>query len=336
MKLTEFDYDLPKELIAQQPLKERDASRLMVLDRERGTINEGVFRDVEEYLVDGDCLVLNNTRVVSARLYGRRKTGGKVEIFLLDTGSETPRALVKPSKKIKEGEKIELESGEEVTVMGQADVGRRVKFSVPIKDILKTGHVPLPPYINREDTQDDAGRYQTVYAACDGATAAPTAGLHFTEKLLNALKDKGVVVTYVTLHTSYGTFSPVSEKEIEDHVMHSEFFSINEKTAEIINQAKASGGKVFAVGTTSTRVLETAGSLEGRLTPSSGETNLFIYPGYKFKIVDSIITNFHLPESTLLMLISAFAGRDFVFKAYEKAIEDEFRFFSYGDAMLIV
>jgi len=336
MKLTEFNYDLPKELIAQQPLKERDASRLMVLDREKGTITESVFRDVEEYLVDGDCLVLNDTRVVPARLYGRRKTGGKVEIFLLDTGCETPRALVKPSKKIKEGEKIELESGEEVTVMGQADVGRRVKFSAPIKDILKSGHVPLPPYINREDTQNDEGRYQTVYAARDGATAAPTAGLHFTEELLNVLKDKGVAVTYVTLHTSYGTFAPVSEEEIEDHVMHSEFFSINEKAAETINQTKASGGKVFAVGTTSTRVLETEGSLGGRITPSSGETNLFIYPGYKFKMVSGIITNFHLPESTLLMLVSAFAGRDLVFKAYEKAIEDEFRFFSYGDAMLIV
>lgn len=336
MKLTEFNYDLPKELIAQKPLKERDASRLMVLDRGKGTITEGVFRDVTEYLADGDCLVLNDTRVVPARLYGRRKTGGKVEIFLLDTGCETPRALVKPSKKIKEGEKIELESGEEVTVMGQADVGRLVRFSAPIKDILKSGHVPLPPYINREDTQDDEGRYQTVYAACDGATAAPTAGLHFTEELLNALKEKGVAITYVTLHTSYGTFAPVSEEEIEDHVMHSEFFSINEKTAEIINQTKESGGKVFAVGTTSTRVLETAGALGGKITPSSGETNLFIYPGYKFKMVDSIITNFHLPESTLLMLVSAFAGRDLVFKAYEKAIEDEFRFFSYGDAMLII
>ena len=336
MKLTEFNYDLPKELIAQEPLKERDASRLMVIDREKETVTEGVFRDLEQYIKKGDCLVLNDTRVVPARLYGRRKTGGKVEIFLLDTGCETPRALVRPSKKIKEGEKIELESGEEVTVMEREDVGRRVRFSAPVKDILKNGHVPLPPYIDREDTQADEVRYQTVYAACDGATAAPTAGLHFTEELLDALKDKGVHVTYVTLHTSYGTFAPVSEEEIEDHVMHSEFFSINEKSAKIINETKATGGRIFAVGTTSTRVLESAGSFDGKISPKSGETNLFIYPGYKFKMIDGIITNFHLPESTLLMLISAFAGSELVFKAYKKAIEDEFRFFSYGDAMLIL
>lgn len=336
MKLSEFHYDLPKELIAQKPLERRDSSRLMVLDRSDSRIKEKVFGDMKEYLKAGDCLVLNDTRVIPARLYGRRNTGGRVEIFLLDTDTETPRALVRPSKKIKEGEEIELEAGSAVTVLGKADVGRFVEFDSPLEDVLKNGHVPLPPYIDRDDTPGDAERYQTVYAKEKGATASPTAGLHFTEELLGAVREKGVNVAYVTLHTSYGTFAPVCEEEIEDHVMHSEYYSMTEESAEVINRAKSSGGRVFAVGTTSTRVLETAASREGEVTPQNGRTNLFIYPGYKFKMIDGIITNFHLPESTLLMLVSAFAGKDLIFKAYERAIEEKFRFFSYGDAMLII
>ena len=328
MKLSEFYYDLPKELIAQKPLETRDSSRLMVIDRSDSRIKEKVFGDVEEFL--------NNTRVIPARLYGKRKTGGRVEIFLLDTDTDTPRALVRPSKKVKEGEKVELEKGGAVTVLGKADVGRFVEFDSPLEDVLESGHVPLPPYIDRDDTPGDAERYQTVYAKEKGATASPTAGLHFTEELLGALKEKGVSVAYVTLHTSYGTFAPVSEEEIEDHLMHSEYYSITPENTRIINQTKSSGGRIFAVGTTSTRVLETVSSREGEVTPQNGRTNLFIYPGYKFKMIDSIITNFHLPESTLLMLVSAFAGKDLIFKAYEKAIEEKFRFFSYGDAMLII
>ena len=336
MKLSEFYYELPKERIAQKPLKDRDASRLMIIDRSEGAITESVFKDIKKYINEGDCLVLNDTRVVPARIYGRRKTGARVEIFLLDLAGNPFRALVRPSKKIKEGEEIDLEGGAKATVLGEASPGRFVEFSSPIDEILKAGHIPLPPYIDREDTPDDALRYQTVFADKEGATAAPTAGLHFTEELLDNLRSSGVNVAYVTLHTSYGTFAPVAEEEIEDHRMHSEFFSITEESAEIINRAKSSGSRVFAVGTTSTRVLETVGAGGLTIGPSSGKTNLFIYPGYRFKIVDSIITNFHLPESTLLMLVSAFAGKSLVLKAYEKAIEEKFRFFSYGDAMLIV
>jgi len=336
MKLNEFNYDLPAELIAQEPLKERDMARLMVLDRGERTIREKTFRDITEHIRQGDCLVLNDTRVIPARLYGRRRTGGRVEIFLLDSDSETPKALIRPSKRIKEGEEIELESGMRVVVLGAADVGRFVRFDAALKEVLKTGHVPLPPYISREDNPRDKADYQTVFARRDGATASPTAGLHFTHELLEELCKKKVKVAYVTLHTSYGTFAPVKEENIEEHVMHYEYFEIGEVAAGVINETKASGGRIFAVGTTSIRVLETAAVKSGEVAPLSGETNLFIYPGYKFKIIDSVITNFHLPESTLLMLVSAFAGRDFILKAYKTAIEKKFRFFSYGDAMLIL
>lgn len=336
MKLREFHYNLPRELIAQEPLEKRDSSRLMVLDREQGIITEKKFRDITRYIRSGDCLVLNNTKVLPVRLYGKRKTGARVEVFLLDTGSERPRALIRPSKRIKEGECIQLENGVRAAVYGPADVGRFVEFDAPMDKVMKGGHMPLPPYISREDRAQDQNNYQTVYAEKEGATASPTAGLHFTRDLISELEDNGVSVVYVTLHTSYGTFAPVKEENIEDHNMHAEYFEMNEQVADAVNSAKASGGKVFAVGTTSTRVLETAAVKEGEVAPSRGETDLFIYPGYRFKMIDGIITNFHLPESTLLMLVSAFAGKDFVFEAYRKAVESKFRFFSYGDAMLVV
>ncbi|MGB2650687.1 MAG: tRNA preQ1(34) S-adenosylmethionine ribosyltransferase-isomerase QueA [Candidatus Omnitrophota bacterium] len=336
MKLNEFHYDLPQELIAQEPLEKRDSSRLMVLDCENETITEESFRDITQHIRPGDCLVLNDTKVLPVRLYGKRETGGKVEIFLLNTDEEQSRALIRPSKRIKEGENIELENGVKVVVYGAADVGRFVKFDASMEKVMEVGHMPLPPYISREDQPRDRDDYQTVYARKDGATAAPTAGLHFTRDLLDELEGNGVSVVYVTLHTSYGTFAPVKEEDIEDHNMHAEYFEIGEESADIINKTKASGGRIFAVGTTSTRVLETASTKEGEVTPSNGETKLFIYPGYKFKIIDGIITNFHLPESTLLMLVSAFAGKNLIFEAYQKAIETKFRFFSYGDAMLIV
>lgn len=336
MKLKDFDYDIPKELIAQNPLKNRDMARLMVLDRAVNSICTGVFRDVLEYLEPGDCLVLNDTKVVPARLSGKRKTGGKVEMLLLETDSKNPRALIRPSKKIKNGEEIFLEDGTLAKIMGKGDIGRYVSFSAPIDEVLKCGHIPLPPYINREDVPQDRDDYQTVYARTGGATAAPTAGLHFTEDLLSSFEKKGVTVAYVTLHTSYGTFAPVTAENIEDHRMHYEHYVLSPETALAVNQTKASGRRVFAVGTTSTRVLETCAVEKGKVSGSHGESGLFIYPGYEFKIIDGIITNFHLPESTLIMLVSAFAGKDFIMEAYEKAIEESFRFFSYGDAMLIV
>jgi len=336
MNLSDFYYDLPKELVAQEPLEERDASRLMVLDRKTEDMTTKTFRDITGYIDPGDCVVLNDTKVLPVRLYGRRKTGGKVELFILDPGADSPRALVRPSKRIKDGETIELENGLHARVLGEADIGRFVHFDVPVEEIMEVGHIPLPPYITRDDNPGDEGAYQTVYASKKGATASPTAGLHFTEGLLEGLLNKGVTIVYVTLHTSYGTFAPVKEEKIENHVMHKEYYELSDESADVINQTKSSGGRVFAVGTTSTRVLESSSGEKGTVFPSSGETNLFIYPGYEFKIIDGLVTNFHLPKSTLLMLVSAFAGRDFIFKAYKKAIEEKFRFFSYGDAMVIL
>lgn len=336
MKLSDFTYELPKELIAQKPLSARDSSRLLVLDKKRGKIEEKVFNNVIDYLDEGDCLVVNDTRVIPVRLLGRRRTGAKVEIFLLNPGSEELRALVKPSKRIKDGEKIELENGKIATVLGKAQAGRFVEFNAPLDEVIEGGHTPLPPYISREDTEKDKETYQTVYARKDGATAAPTAGLHFTQKLLEMIRRKGVNIAYVTLHTGVGTFAPVKTDNIEEHDMHVEEYELTEVAARRINGAKASGKRVIAVGTTSTRVLESTAIGKNEVAPGTGETKLFIYPGYEFKIVDSIITNFHLPESTLLMLVSAFAGREFVLKAYQEAVERKFRFFSYGDAMMIL
>ncbi len=336
MKLKDFYYELPEDLIAQEPLKQRDSARLMVLNRKNKSIEEKVFKEISFYLEEGDCLVLNNTQVIPARLFGERKTGGKVEIFLLDSEGDELRALIKPSKKIKEGESIKLENGVIATVGGEADAGRFVKFDSPIEKVLEGGHIPLPPYIKREDTARDIENYQTVYCLREGATASPTAGLHFTKDLLQFLDYNGVKIEYVTLHTSYGTFAPVKEEDIEKHRMHPESFELTEEAATVINKVKKAGKRVFAVGTTSTRVLESAAIKKGEVAPKSGETELFIYPGYDFKIIDGLITNFHLPESTLLMLACAFAGREFLFEAYKKAIKEKFRFFSYGDAMLIV
>jgi S-adenosylmethionine:tRNA ribosyltransferase-isomerase len=355
VKLSDFDYNLPEKLIAQYPLKERSKCRLMVLDRERGSIEHKIFEDIVDHFNKDDLLVLNDTRVIPARLFGRRATGGKVEIFLLETGlrhtgcgkPSTPgveggkiEALVRPSGRLKEGEKITLESGAEARVLERGKVGRFVRFNRPVEEILRSGHVPLPPYIGRIDEARDKEDYQTVYAAKDGATASPTAGLHFTKELLSTVSARGTRVTHVTLHTSYGTFAPVKDDEVEKHKMHEEYFELPVDTIESIRETKQSGGKIFAVGTTSTRVLE-YNSIFFRTTnderrTTSGYTDMYIYPGYKFNVVDRLITNFHLPKSTLMLLVCAFAGRELIFEAYRQAIKEKYRFFSYGDAMLIL
>jgi S-adenosylmethionine:tRNA ribosyltransferase-isomerase len=341
MHLSDFNYTLPKELIAQHPVSERQKCRLMALDRAKRSIEHKSFEDVLGILKKGDLLVLNDTKVIPARLFGKRKTGGKVELFLLEKKNPTCEALVRPSMRIDEGEKITLESGDEVEVLGRGAMGRFVRFARPIDEILRSGHVPLPPYIGRLDVARDKEDYQTVYAAKEGATASPTAGLHFTRELLDRVAGNGVRVTFVTLHTNYGTFAPVKEEEVEKHRMHSEYFELPADTIEAVRETKCRGSRVFAVGTTSARVLENCAvelgaGRKGRGSRVEGYTDLFIYPGYKFKIVDCLITNFHLPKSTLLLLVSAFAGREFILEAYRKAVEAKYRFFSYGDAMVIV
>lgn len=332
MKLSDYDYSLPKELIAQYPVKERQMCRMMVLDRARGTIEHRTFEDVVSYFQRGDCLVLNDTKVIPARIFGKRKTGGKVELFLLEKKGPMCEALVRPSARLRDGERIILEGGGEAQVLGRGEVGRIVTFDRPIDEILKSGHIPLPPYIDRMDEAGDAANYQTVYARREGATASPTAGLHFTEELLARVRGIGCRVKFATLHTNYGTFAPVKTEDVEKHKMHKEYFEMPDDTVETVNETRSGGGKVFAVGTTSARVLE-YWAKEGRI---KGDNDLFIYPGFEFKTVDCLITNFHLPKSTLMLLVSAFAGRDFIMEAYRKAIEQRYRFFSYGDAMLIV
>lgn len=341
MRLSDFDYKLPRELIAQYPAREREGCRLMVLDRKARTIEHKIFEVIAEYFNEGDCLVLNDTKVIPARLFGRRKTGGRVEIFLLERKNPVCEALVRSSARLREGEKIILECGDEAEVLDGGEVGRLVRFSHPVDDILKkAGHVPLPPYIDRIDNESDREDYQTVYAMKDGATASPTAGLHFTEELIKSVKGRGTKVAYVTLHTSYGTFAPIKVDDIEEHKMHKEYFELPEQTAQVISDTKKRGGKIFAVGTTTARVLEhcvaQSTSYELRVTGYEGYTDLFIYPGYEFKVVDHLITNFHLPRSTLILLVCALAGKDFIFDAYRQAIEEHYRFFSYGDAMLIL
>jgi S-adenosylmethionine:tRNA ribosyltransferase-isomerase len=351
MKLSEFDYILPREFIAQYPLKERMNCRLMVLDRASLTITNKTFADITGYFKKGDCLVLNNTRVIPARLFGKRKTGGKVELFLLDPhlvgGSGSPtcevgicEALVRPSGRLKVGERVTLESGDTVELMERGKVGRYIKFDRPVADILKeSGHMPLPPYIDRIDIPEDKNDYQTVYGHKEGATASPTAGLHFTKELLDRLAVSGVQLAYVTLHTNYGTFAPVKTEDVELHRMHAEYFELPAETINIIKETKKNGGKIFAVGTTSTRVLEYCADKivsKCQSVKVSGYTDMYIYPGYEFKVVDHLITNFHLPKSTLMLLVSAFAGKNFIFEGYRKAIEEKYRFFSYGDAMLIL
>ncbi len=339
MLVDDFDYFLPPELIAQTPAAARDGSRLMTLDATRKTITHGHFYDLPEFLREGDALIFNDTRVIPARLMGKKdKTGGRAEVFLLRRlDSCRWETLVKPGKKLGEGAKIVF--GEELscTVEARTDFGGRVvKFSYDgiFEEILdRLGKIPLPPYIHEELA--DRERYQTVYSREKGSAAAPTAGLHFTEELLAKLKNQGVNLGFVTLHVGLGTFRPVNVETVEDHVMHGEWFSLPEETARLINDTKAAGKRVVAVGTTTVRTLETAAAKEYPLKGASGVTNIFIYPGFNYKVVDALVTNFHLPKSTLIMLVSAFAGREFVLEAYKEAVREKYRFFSFGDAMFL-
>ncbi len=345
MDLHDFYYDLPEELIAQHPAEKRDLSRLMFLDKETGKVRHGTFRDILDCFEEGDCLILNDSRVIPARLFAKRvPDGADIEVFLLRPAdnSNTWECLVKPGKKMKVGTKIDVcgVPGEVLSVLESGNRMIRFDFDGDFRSKLdEIGQIPLPPYITEE--QEDYGRYQTVYAKYDGSVAAPTAGLHFTEEVLDELRKKGVEIGFITLHVGLGTFRPVKTEKIEEHQMHSEFFILPEKTVEIINKAKANGHRVTAVGTTCTRTLETAGCRlhiskdNFELKEMSGETDIFIYPPYEFKVVDRLITNFHLPESTLIMLISALAGRENVLAAYEEAVKERYRFFSFGDAMFI-
>ena len=340
MDVKAFDYDLPEELIAQDPLEDRSSSRLMVLDKKTGDIEHKIFRDVVDYLQPGDCLVLNNTKVIPARLFGVKEgTEAKIEILLLKRKeNDIWETLVKPGKKCKPGVKISfgegLLTGEVLDVV--EDGNRLIQFHYDgiFEEILdQLGQMPLPPYITHQ--LKDKNRYQTVYAKYDGSAAAPTAGLHFTPELLQQIRDMGIDIAEVTLHVGLGTFRPVKVDTIEEHHMHSEFYRIEQSEADKINRAKANGHRVIAVGTTSTRTLESAAEEDGTLREKSGWTDIFIYPGYKFKVIDALITNFHLPQSTLVMLVSALAGREHVLNAYKEAVEERYRFFSFGDAMFI-
>ncbi len=360
MKVSDFNYDLPKELIAQVPIKNRDESRLMILDRKNKTIDHKIFKNIIDYLEPGDCLVRNNTKVIPARLYGvKEETGAHVEFLLLHRiEGDTWEVMVKPGRKLMPGTKVifgeglfkedinEKESDDSKSskkVLLKAEIlekleggSRKVKFEYDgiFNEILnEIGLMPLPPYIHEKLKEKD--RYQTVYAKYDGSAAAPTAGLHFTEELLEQIKNKGVEIANVTLHVGIGTFRPVKVENVEEHDMHSEHFYIKKEDAEKINKAKREGHRVIAVGTTSCRVLESIADEKGIVKEVEGDTNIFIYPGYKFKCLDALITNFHLPESTLIMLVSALAGKDFIMEAYNEAVKEKYRFFSFGDAMFI-
>ena len=339
MKKTDFYFDLPEELIAQTPIPERDHSRLLVLDRVTGEIEHRHFYDLPMYLREGDCLVLNDSRVLPARLLGCRRSGGSIELVLLrDLGEGKWECLSRPGRKTKPGTELVFGDGElSATVLDVAEGGNRiVQFhyeGIFLEVLERLGKMPLPPYIKEE--LQDAERYQTVYSRELGSAAAPTAGLHFTNELLEEIRARGVEICTVTLHVGLGTFRPVKEEEIEDHEMHSEFCVIPEETARIVTETKARGGRVIAVGTTSCRTLESFSRENGTLAAASGWTNIFIYPGYRFKCVDALVTNFHLPESTLIMLVSALAGREKILEAYRTAVEERYRFFSFGDAMFI-
>jgi len=338
LKLTDFSYELPKELIAQHPAEPRDHARLMLYDRKTGAVEHKHFYDFVDELRAGDVLVFNDSKVIPARLYGKRvPTGGKVEVLLLTpVGEDRWEVLVKPGKKALPGTTIEFPGGLQAEVLDRTDFGGRVvhfTYDGVFDDIIdKIGEMPLPPYIHEK--MEDPNEYQTVYARERGSAAAPTAGLHFTDELLQKIRDKGVEEVFVTLHVGLGTFRPVEEENIEDHQMHSEFYSITPEAADAINRAKAEGRRIIAVGTTSIRTLESAGTT-GKLKAGSGWTNIFIYPGFTFHIVDALVTNFHLPESTLLMLISALSTREQILHAYEIAVKEKYRFFSFGDAMFI-
>lgn len=339
MKVSEFNYDLPEELIAQVPIKNRDESRLMVVNREKRTIEHKTFKDIIDYLEPGDCLVRNNTKVIPARLYGKKETGANVEFLLLNNiEGDIWESIVRPGNKLHVGTKVIFGDGLlEAEILDIMPGGtRKVKFNYQgiFNEILdQIGLMPLPPYIH--ETLKDKDRYQTVYAKYDGSAAAPTAGLHFTNELLEKIKEKGIEIANVTLHVGIGTFRPVKEDEVEKHDMHTEHYYIKKEDADKINNAKKNGKRIISVGTTSCRVLETVADENGLVKETEGDTNIFIYPGYKFKCVDNLITNFHLPQSTLLMLVSALSDKDFMLEAYKEAVKDKYRFFSFGDAMYI-
>jgi S-adenosylmethionine:tRNA ribosyltransferase-isomerase len=359
MKTSDFDYNLPESSIAQTPAEPRDSSRLLVLHRDRGELEHRIFRDIGQYLRAGDLLVLNQTRVIPARIYARKETGGRVELLLLRRRDELTWEALVGGKGLRVGKNLVLESDDVSSPQGPSrrekdgkptsgDVGvraeiiemldgseRLIKFSEPIEPYFsKVGNVPLPPYIH--ERLSDPERYQTVYAREPGSAAAPTAGLHFTPRLLEELQAKGVKVAYVTLHVGLDTFAPVNEENPHEHKIHTEWCELPQETADLINQTKLVGGRVVAVGTTSVRTLESTGSLQSRVSSFTGPTSLYILPGYKFKVVDVMITNFHLPKSTLLMLVSAFAGREVILKTYDTAIQEGYRFYSFGDAMIIL
>lgn len=342
LKVDLFDFHLPEELIAQTPLQDRTSSRLMVLNKENGQIEHEIFKNVKNYLRAGDCIVLNDTRVLPARLFGEKEdTGAKIEVLLLkQVEGDTWETLVKPAKRIKEGSVITFGNGllSAICVGEKEHGGRLLKFRYEgiFYEVLEAlGEMPLPPYIKEQ--LEDKDRYQTVYAKERGSAAAPTAGLHFTEALLEELKEMGVHIAFITLHVGLGTFRPVSVDDIDEHEMHAEFYQVSEETASLLNEIRANGGRIVTVGTTSTRTLETIASAhDGKFVAASGWTSIFIYPGYEFKAIDGMITNFHLPKSTLIMLVSALAGREHVLNAYNTAVEEKYRFFSFGDAMLII
>lgn len=340
MKTQDFYYDLPQELIAQEPLKDRSQSRLLVLNKHTGAIEHKKFKDIISYLKKGDCLVINDTKVLPARLIGQKKdTGAKIEILLLTRKDiDTWEVLVHPGKRVKQGTIVTFGDGKlKAEVLETVEGGNRIvkfKYEGVFETVLdELGEMPLPPYITHK--LEDKNRYQTVYAKHDGSAAAPTAGLHFTKELLKQIEEMGVFIAHVTLHVGLGTFRPVKVENVLEHEMHSEFYVVEESQAELINKARKNGGKIIAVGTTSARTLESVTTENGIVCAKSGWTKIFIYPGYHFKAVDSLITNFHLPESTLIMLVSALAGKEHVFKAYEEAVKEKYRFFSFGDAMLI-
>ncbi len=339
MNVSDFYYDLPEELIAQTPIEKRDESRLMVLNREDQSIEHKKFKDIIDYLEPGDCLVRNNTKVIPARLYGKKATGAKIEFLLLNQiEGDIWESIVRPGHKLKPGTEVEFGDGLlKATVLDIMPGGtRKVEFKYDgiFNEILdKIGLMPLPPYIH--ESLKDNDRYQTVYARYEGSAAAPTAGLHFTPELFEKLKQKGVEVANVTLHVGIGTFRPVKVENVEEHHMHSEHYYIKQEDVDKINNAKKNGKRVIGVGTTSCRVLETIADEKGFVKPTEGDTQIFIYPGYKFKCLDGLITNFHLPESTLIMLVSALAGKEYIMRAYNEAVKERYRFFSFGDAMFI-
>ena len=340
MKVSDFNYDLPQELIAQHPYDKRDEARLMVIDPKTQKIEHKIFKNVLEYLNEEDCLVINNTKVLPARLYGKKDTGANVEFLLLKRiEGDVWEVMVRPGNKLKPGSKVSFGDGLlKAEILEVLEGGnRKVKFEYNgiFNEILdQIGLMPLPPYIKEKLKEND--KYQTVYAKYEGSSAAPTAGLHFTEELLEKIKQKGVKIANVTLHVGIGTFRPVKVENVEEHAMHSEHYYIKQEDADLINNAKKSGHKVVCVGTTSCRVLESVADENGMVKETEGDTNIFIYPGYQFKCIDRLITNFHLPESTLIMLVSSLAGKDFVMKAYEEAVREKYKFFSFGDAMMIL